>query len=220
MRIAPLPILLTLVLITACGRVAPTATPAPLATQTAVPTETSTALPPIEEITIMIDDFESGETAWQAGTEPGFADSSALGVGLTAENASQGQQALQLDFEQNDKPKAIFFLDQELDLSQVPFLQFDLYNPGSAAAVVVAVTTGQDQVWYESGNFPLAAGQTTRVVFDLTAGDYKAASTNWEFRASIADLSDVHRLAIIVIPASSGSVGLDNVLLTNTPPVH
>jgi hypothetical protein len=95
-----------------------------------------------------------------------------------------------------------------------------VFNPGSAVDVVVAITTGPDQVWYESNNFPLAAGLVNRVVFDLSASDYKAASTNWEFRATIADLNAVHRLAIIILPATSGWVYLDNVLVTNEPPVR
>lgn len=208
--------LLSFALVTACG----IATPVPTPTAAPTPTEFPAPASPDEEIFIVIDDFEAGETAWRAGLEPEFADSSALGVALTGESVTQGSQALRLDFEQDDRPKAIFLLDRPLDLSRAPFLQFDLYNTGSAAAVVLAVTVGQDQIWYESRDFPLAAGVHNRVVFDLTAGDFKAASTNWEFRAAISDLDQVHRLAIIIIPAGSGSVALDNVLLTDTPPVR
>jgi hypothetical protein len=225
MRPSPIITFLTFLLVTGCGTPTPAATPeagsvVPAASQTPLPSETpppGTAIPPVS---ILIDDFEAGETAWQAGTEAFFPDSSALSVALNSEQATGGLQALQLNFDKNEKPKAIFFLDREMDMSQAPFLQLDLLNPGSAIDVVVAVTTGPDQVWYESGSFPLASGQQTRVVFDLTAGDYKAASTNWEFRASIADLNAVHRLAIIIIPAFSGSVFLDDVLLTNAPPVR
>jgi hypothetical protein len=225
MRAPGLLMLLTLVFVTGCGTSAPAATPedesiVPAASQTPIPSETPAPSTAITPISIVIDDFEAGETAWQAGTDAFFPDSSALSVALTSEHASGGQQALQLSFDKNDKPKAIFFLDREMDMSQAPFLQLDLFNPGSAVDVVVALTTGPDQIWYESNNFPLAAGQQTRVVFDLTAGDYKAASTNWEFRATITDLNAVRRLAIIIIPASSGSVFLDDVLLTNEPPVR
>jgi hypothetical protein len=192
----------------------------PAASPTPIPSETPTPLPADAPITVLIDDFEAGEAAWQAGTEAFFPDSSAVSLALSPEHASGGLQALQLNFDLTDKPKAIFFLDRELDLSRAPFLQFDLFNPGSAAFAAAAVTTGPEHVWYESSDFPLASGQQTRVVFDLTAGDYKAASTNWEFRAAIADLNAVHRLAIIIIPASSGSAYLDSVLLTNTPPVR
>jgi hypothetical protein len=212
---------LLLVLVAGCGRLAPAPTaapsPEPLPSPTLQPTA-SAFVPPLEPVTVTIDDFEAPETDWAAGMEPEYPDSSALGVALTGEHASQGVQALQLSFEKTDKPKAIFYLARQLDLSQTPFLQFDVFNPGAAASLTVAVTTGPDRVWYESNNFNLPAGQLSRVVFDLSAGDYKAASTNWEFRTSIADLNDVHRLAIIVFPAESGEVYLDNVLLTDSPP--
>jgi hypothetical protein len=220
MRITRSLTLLMLVFVTGCGIPAPTAAPTPAPTPTPLPSETPPPASAEPSVYVMVDDFEAAETAWQAGTEAFFADSSALSVAVTSENASQGVQALQLTFDKNDKPKAIFFLDRELNLSQAPFLQFDIFNPGSAVDVIVALTTGPESTWYESMNFPLAAGQINRVVFDLSAGDYKAASTNWEFRATIADLNAVHRLAIIITPAASGSVYLDNILVTNEPPVR
>ena len=219
MRIPRSLILLALILVGACGTskptlpgdVAPTAGPSILLpTGTFIPWPTPTMF-------TTIDDFEASETAWKAGTVPDYADSSALSVALTSEHASQGKQALQLNFEQNDKPKAIFFLDQPLDLSQARFVQFDIYNPGTVSGVGIAVTTGADLVWYESDSFSVEKDKQTSLSFDLTTGTYKAASTNWEFRASIADLNSVSRLAIIIYPAQSGSVFVDNLRLGNKP---
>jgi hypothetical protein len=164
----------------------------------------------------MIDNFEAAETAWLAGTESVFSDSSSVRVALTTEHALQGKQALQLDFENNDRPKAIFYLDGQFDFSQARTLRFDFFNPGNVSGVGISVTTGPNAVWHESDSYPVGAGKTTSLVFDLTANNYKAASTNWEFRASIADLNSVSRLAIIIYPAQSGSY-LDSVTLSNTP---
>jgi hypothetical protein len=228
MRIPRLLILLALILVSACGTgtAQPTQTLAPTAAASSTPTEsptvpappTQTSVPTSAVATVTtIDDFEASDTAWKAGTVPDYTDSSALSVALTSEHASQGKQALQLNFEQNDKPKAIFFLDQQLDLSQASILQFDIYNPGTVSGVGIAMTTGVDSVWYESDSLSVEKGKQTSLSFDLTAGTYKAASTNWEFRANIADLNSVSRLAIIIYPAQSGAVFVDNLRLGNTP---
>lgn len=227
MRIQRLFILFALILVSACGTsnpartlpppatgVVPTLTAVP--TTTPFPTGTSVPTPAVSTVTL-IDDFESSETAWKAGTLPDFTDSSSVSLALTSDHATEGKQALQLNFEQSDLPKAIFFLDKPLDLSQAHFLQFDLFNPGSLAGVGIAMTTGEDKVWYESDSVPVGAGKQASLSFDLTAATYKAASTNWEFRASIPDLNNVSRLAIILYPAKRGSVFVDNLRTSAAP---
>lgn len=214
MRIPRCLILLALLLFTACG----TATPTPVQS-TMPPPATNTPLPAATTVLVStsLDDFEAPETAWNAGTVADFTDSSALSVALASGHASQGKQALQLNFEQNDKPKAIFFLDKQLDLSRASSLEFDIYNPGTVGGVGIALTTGAESVWYESDTQPVSKGNIVSLSFDLTAATYKAASTNWEFRASIAGLQDVHRLAIIVYPAGSGSAWLDAIRFNSAP---
>lgn len=225
MRIQKIPFLIGLALITACGTAQPAQTlPPPTITIASTPTElptsipTNTPVPPAATaVVIPIDDFEASETPWTAGTNTYFTDSSATSLALTGEHVPQGKQALQLNFDMNDKPKAIFFLDKQLDLSQARYLQFDLFNPGSLASVGIAMLTGADKVWFESDGMGVGAGKQASLSFDLTAATYKAASTNWEFRASIEDLHNVSRLAIIIYPAQSGSIFVDNIRLSDTP---
>jgi hypothetical protein len=209
--------LLALILVTACGTTTPSPSQPP-APQIPPPTEAQPATPTPVPVSISIDDFEAPETAWKAGTAADFTDSSAISIALTSEHAMQGKQALQLNFEQNDKPKAIFFLDQQLDLSQARFLEFDIYNPGAVGGVGIALTTGADSVWVESDSYPVAKGNIVSLSFDLTASTYKAASTDWEFRASIPDLKDVHRLAVIIYPTGSGSAYVDAIRLNSAIP--
>jgi hypothetical protein len=214
-----------LVLVIASG----CATPAPAATRTPQPTPNPPAAPvasstptsaptATSSVGLLVDDFEAAATTWKAGTLDVFTDSSATGIALRAEHAAQGRQALQMDFELNDKPKAIFYIDRALDFSKAHTLRFDLFDPGTVAGVGFAVTTGPDAVWYESDSLPVEAGKSTTLSFDLTAGTYKAASTNWEFRASIADLNNVSRLAIIIYPSKNGAAYLDNILLSGPLP--
>ncbi len=242
MRIPRLFLLFILLLVSACrtAKPAPTLPPAATASSTptelptptesptliVLPTETETPPPPAAtEVIFPIDDFEAPTTAWIAGTEAYFADSSATSLALTGKHATQGKQALQLNFEMNDKPKAIFFLDKQLDLSQGRYLKFDLfdpgtltlYNPATLASAGIAVLTGADKVWYESDGVGVGAGKQVTLSFDLAAATYKAESTNWEFRASIPDLNNVSRLALILYPARSGSVFVDNIRISDTP---
>jgi len=216
MRIQRFLFLSALILTAACGTTSPSPIQLPV-TQPPPPTEPALPTPTTVPVSISIDDFEALETAWKAGTTADFSDSSAVSVALTSEHVSQGTQALQLNYEQNDKPKAIFFLDQQLDLSQTRYLQFEIYNPGAVGGVGIALTTGADSVWYESDSYPVTKGNIASLSFALAASTYKAASTNWEFRTSIPDLDNVHRLAIIIYPAGSGSAIVDAIRLNSAP---
>jgi hypothetical protein len=161
----------------------------------------------------VIDDFESAKTDWIAGMEPEYADSSSTSAVLSEDNPSQGTQSLQLSFDANDKPKAIFYVDRQLDLSKGSALQFDIYNPGTIDGAGVSFTAGPDKIWQESDSYPASAGKTTTITIDLTAAAYKTVASNWEFRASLADLDQVSRLAIIIYPSKTGSVYIDNIVL-------
>ena len=202
--------------------VATQSTEFPSQTATALPTEisfpTATALSaaipsPTPGIVIMIDDFEGVQTVWTVCVDPESTDSSALNAALTADHASQGKKALQLNFDKNDRPKAVFYLPKMMDLSTGGAVRFDLFNPGTADGVGFALTTGPDSIWCESDSFPVAEGKTTTLTFDLTAVNFKAAATNWEFRLPLANLDYVARLSIIVNPKTAGAVQGDNLYL-------
>jgi hypothetical protein len=220
MRMRRVILIFGLLLLTACGSAAVPATPTSIPTiaSTETPQPTETPVPPTITPTIVsLDNFEAATTNWVAGTEAFFSDSSAVSLALTGEHASSGKQALQLNFDQNDKPKAIFFLDALLDLSQGRYLKFDIFNPGRLSTIGIAMLSGPDKVWYESDGIGAAEGASVTLSFDLASATYKAASTNWEFSAAIADLNTVSRLAIIVYPAKSGSIFIDNIRLSDQP---
>jgi hypothetical protein len=63
---------------------------------------------------------------------------------------------------------------------------------------------------------------TTVPVF-ITIDDFEDSETawkagNWEFRASTSDLNNVHRLAIIIYPAGSGSAIVDDIRINSVSP--
>jgi hypothetical protein len=202
----------------------PTATilPATVAPSTAsvlpIPTVRQTEpAAPVAELVMVIDDFEGAQTDWTICTDPECTDSSAVSVALSSEYASQGKQALQIKYVKNDRPKALFFIQKPMDFSTGRYVKFDVFNPGTIDGVGFALTTGPNSTWHESDSVPVEAGKTTTLSFDLTADNYKTAATNWEFRATIADLNNVARLSIIIYPKVSGYAFIDNIDLTNTP---
>jgi hypothetical protein len=201
--------------------------PAPASTATggpaAAPTDTmapaDTAMPlrlptdtdgPAEAPVRTIDDFEQTETVWSACVDPECTDSSAMDIAFTADHATQGQRAMQLNFTKDEKLKAVFYLEQPMDLSGGSSVSFDIFHEGTVDGVGLALTTGPDSVWHESDSVPVQRGKTVTVIFDITAGNYKTAAANWEFRSSIADLDNVVRLSIVLYPRETGCVVVDN----------
>jgi hypothetical protein len=120
-----------------------------------------------------------------------------------------------LTFAKNDRPKAIFYLQQALNFSGGRTVRFDLFNPGTIDGVGFALTTGPDSIWYESDSVPVPEGKQTTLSFDLTASTYKTAAVNWEFRASLANLGQIVRLSIVLYPKTGGSAFLDNLCLVS-----
>jgi hypothetical protein len=166
-------------------------------------------------ISRVIDDFEESETAWAVCIDPECPDSSSMDVALTADHATHGEGALQSDFGKNDKLKAIFYLERPMDISGGRTVSFDIFHAGTIDGLGFALTTGLDSVWHESDTVPVEQGHTVTLAFDLTAGNYKTAATNWEFRSAIADLDGVVRLSIVLYPRETGSVVVDNIRLND-----
>lgn len=108
--------------------------------------------------TTLLFDFETESSGWQAGTPPNFGDSSAKAVKLSTKNASQGKQAIELIFEKNDMPKAVFFVEAPTDLSTESHLLFDLYGSDATSGVALALSTGSSWEWHESGVVPVKPG--------------------------------------------------------------
>lgn len=164
--------------------------------------------------TTLLDDFDAPRTAWQSGVAPTYQDSSATKVVLTTDHAT-GKQALALHFTKTEKPKAVFLVERPLDLGQAPILEFDLFNPGVATEVALALSTGSSWEWHESASASLAQGAQT-IAFDLTSNQFKTARSNWAFGVSLAKPAETQRLAIIITPTDDGAVYLDNLRLTTT----
>jgi hypothetical protein len=218
MRIAKVLIPFILILAAGCAAASPelTATAEKTAAK-AVPRVIPPTLTPstAPQVVLLIDDFEADETAWTVCIDPECTDSSATGVAPTPGHAAHGIRALALSFEKNDKPKAVFYIEKPMDLSGGRTVRFDIYHEGTIDGVGLAFTTGAGAVWHESDTVPVGQGKQVTLSFDITAGNYKTAATNWEFRSFIADRNNVVRLSIIIYPRKSGSAILDYLYLSD-----
>ena len=160
----------------------------------------------------IIDDFEANQTQWLAGVWPRFTDSSATGAQNVPQHATRGRQALQLSFDWRNLPKAVFYQNQEFDLSNVQTMGFDLYNEdGAAAHVAVAFRSGNRQYWQESRPVAVKPGSNA-VMFDLHAPIYQSEPAQGQYTATLDAVDHVHQLAIVIFPARSGTVYIDKLL--------
>ena len=174
-----------------------------------LPTATPTLEPVMVEQQEEVTQFSAleFEAAWQVGQPPTYADSSALTVSEeTVAALSQGKAAV-FSFARTEVDKAIFFVEEAVDLSSTHFFQITLVNHEAAiAGAALSLSTGSDWVWHETQPVATEVG-TNKLIFDLTADNFftdKAQNT------TVANLDAVQRLALILYPVADGSVTLTN----------
>lgn len=202
-----LTISLSLIFLAGCLPVStPTLTP---------PADTLVPTFPIEE-TILLDDFESSTTAWQAGLPPDYLDSSATSLTLSPHNPSQGKQSLAITWQASERGKAIFYLEKDFKLSAKPYLTFTLFAPASLSEVAVAISSGPDWLWQESLTMPVSPGMNT-LTFDLLTAYWKVATTDWQPGTALQQLDQVHRIAILLFSNQAGTAYLDQLRIANFP---
>jgi hypothetical protein len=88
-----------------------------------------------------------------------------------------------------------------------------IYKPaGSALNVAVALTATTNYNWYESTQQTLTDGWN-EIIFDLSAGDWKAADTGWQHNRHLLDVLDSVKKVNLVVYGETGvgSIYIDNV---------
>lgn len=156
-----------------------------------------------------LDSFESASSNWRPGLAPTYSDSSAVSTAISTQYATDGSQSLELKLDKNDKPKATFFVEKPTNLDGATTLSVDVFNPGVAGSVALALSTGGSWEWFESEAIPLKEGQQT-IQFDLTSDRYKSAKNNWNYGIKIANQNKTERVALLFFPNKAGSVFIDN----------
>jgi len=113
---------------------------------------------------------------------------------------------------------AIFQTERPQDLRGTSALMFDIYVSEPNLRVALAVSTGIDWEWHESEAVSLAMGWT-KVTIPLDRG-FKTERSQWRHTQSVANLSDVRRISIIIFPGRQlqGTIFLDNLRAAKAVP--
>lgn len=105
--------------------------------------------------------------------------------------------------EKTNVDKAAVVLRRPLTLRQGAKLTLLAANRGSDdLRLGIAVKTGGEWTYFESKPQVVPATQSgqefSQLTFDLGAADYKAKTSNWEYKASIANLEQVRELQLLI----------------------
>jgi len=123
-------------------------------------------------------------------------------------------ELLTVSLERGGDGKNVIGRRVEGDLSGYRWLVLELDSRmQTGTRVAVGLSTGKDWTYYESGARHVAAGESPKVAFDLTAPTFKSRATNWEYRARPGTLDDVRALYILFYPRAAGTVNVRNITL-------
>jgi uncharacterized protein (TIGR02231 family) len=95
----------------------------------------------------------------------------------------------------------------EADLAGCRWLIVDLENQIPAGTrLAIGLSAGREWKYFESAPNYVRQGDNPNVVFDLTAPNFKAESTRWEYTARPERLDDVRALYLVFYPIADGTV--------------
>lgn len=138
-----------------------------------------------------LDDFESGAAYWSNETWGNINP-----VSIDIEKLDD-VNTMALAFKGGKNDKSVIVRPIGTSFASRAKLTIDMVNQTSGSVkLAIAVNTGKDK-YYESRWVPLKAGVNKAITFDLKAGDYKCAATNWSPATKISGLDNVGMLFIL-----------------------
>jgi hypothetical protein len=143
------------------------------------------------EATVLLDDFEP-DHGWTLDSANDYA---ALSV---VEGHTSGTTALQVDFADNGRDKAVLRDEVALDCSGTQRLLIDALNPGTQEIQLALALRADDGSLWETKPATLAPGWNRNLAFALDADGFKTAFDAAKWKAASAT---INRLLIYVIPA-------------------
>lgn len=139
--------------------------------------------------TWMIDDFETASIYWSNETWGNINP-----VAIETEKYND-VNAMALTFKGGKNDKSVIVRPMGVSFANRAKLTIDLVNQ-TTGSVKVAIGMDTDK-YYESRWVPLKPGINKAVTFDLKAGDYKSAATNWSPATKIGKIDNVSRLFLL-----------------------
>jgi len=126
-----------------------------------------------------------------------------------------GKPRLRVTLEPGDKDKAALIRGLAMDCASRGALVLDIEN-GTEEKVGLALAIVTDE-WYETPVVELAPGPNKAVAFDLRAGNFKAASTEWKHAAAVKQLDKPKFVSLLLYTKQAGVFTLGNVRLPKAP---
>lgn len=117
--------------------------------------------------------------------------------------------------EPGPRGKWVASMTQEVDLSGYDVLSLDVMADVDGA-VALGVWTGEGNVLFESRPMPVQAGKWQTVTALLKSDGFKAASTDWEFGATVKDADQVRSLSLFIYTADPATVHFRNLMAQKT----
>ncbi len=149
-----------------------------------------------------LDEFEQGG-GWTLDSANDYA-----ALATTTRSVTSGGTALQVDYADNGRDKAVLRKEVDLDLSGVTTLAIDALEPGDATVSLALALRVKDGSLYETVPMVLRPGWNRDLVFTLDEAGFKKGTDLVKWRAAS---TQVNRLLLHITPAKGdGRLVLDS----------
>ncbi|MBA2481398.1 MAG: hypothetical protein H0V44_12110 [Planctomycetes bacterium] len=155
-----------------------------------------------EPAAVLLEDFEQ-DTLWSLDSASDYA-----ALTSTRRSATSGTWALQADYCDNGREKAILRKEVDLDLSGVRSLLIDVDNAGTAAPAIGMALRGRDGSLYETTSIQLKPGMNRDLAFTLDGTGFKSGTDVAKWRSAS---QQINRMMVYVLPdKTDGRAIIDN----------
>lgn len=97
--------------------------------------------------------------------------------------------------------KAMFNYTGKIDFSNAVGIKFDIYNPlNYGVKITIAFKIGEDEIWYESKQIPVAPGWNKDIFFDFISPSFKSSLSNWNYTDNLFARDDIREIIISIFP--------------------
>lgn len=131
---------------------------------------------------------------------PDSSGSGALSVLPASNFGNEKNHGMQLKFNTlSPYEKAMYKYSGQIDFSNAVGIKFDIFNPlNYGVKITLAFKIGDDEIWYESKQIPVAPGWNKDIFFDFISPSFKSSASNWNFTDNLFNRDDIREIIISV----------------------
>ena len=112
--------------------------------------------------------------------------------------------------------KAMYIYSGKIDWSNAVGVKFDIFNPLSySVKITLAFKIGDDEIWYESKQIPIAPGWNKDIFFDFISPSFKSSASNWNFTDNLFKRDDIRQIIFSIFPdrVAEGEIYISDIKL-------